>query len=184
MSNIPVNRTFYSNIRLGYHKIKSTLPCINTNVSHHKQFSTHVGAPLRKKITIVDVQKYKNRSKPITMCTAYTYPSAVHVDTAGIDILLVGDSLAMVELGYDTTLPITVDQMLYHCNAVSRGATHSLIVADIPFGSYEANCVQAYNTAVRFLKEGNVDAVKLEGGESRAETVKLLCDGGVAVMGM
>lgn len=117
------------------------------------------------------------------MCTAYTYPSAVHVDQAGIDILLVGDSLSMVELGHDTTLPITVDQLIYHTQAVCRGAQHPLIVSDLPFGSYESSAQQAYHTATRFLKETSCDSIKLEGGETRASTVSLLCDGGIAVMG-
>lgn len=93
--------------------------------------------------------------------TAYTYPSAVHVDAAGIDILLVGDSLAMVELGHNTTLPVTVDQMIYHCQAVARGAKTPLLVADMPFGSYEGSRQQAYGNAIRFLKEAGMDAVKV-----------------------
>ena len=117
------------------------------------------------------------------MVTAYTYPSAVHVDTAGIDILLVGDSLGMVELGYETTLPVTMDDMLHHARAVSRGAERPLLVADLPFGSYEASPQQAHSNAIRFLKEAGMDAVKLEGGRSRAPTVRHLVDAGVAVMG-
>ena len=117
------------------------------------------------------------------MVTAYTYPSAVHVDIAGIDILLVGDSLGMVELGYETTLPVTVDEMLHHAKAVSRGAERPLLVADLPFGSYEASIQQAHSNAVRFMKEAGMDAVKLEGGRSRAATIRHLVDSGVAVMG-
>lgn len=117
------------------------------------------------------------------MVTAYTYPSAVHVDAADIDVLLVGDSVGMVELGYDTTLPVTVDDMIYHCKAVSRGAERALLVADLPFGSYEASPQVAYATAIRFLKECGMDCVKLEGGAQLAEHVRVLVRGGVAVMG-
>ena len=93
--------------------------------------------------------------------TAYTYPSAVHVDIAGIDALLVGDSVGMVELGYDSTLPVTMEDLIYHCKAVSRGADRALLVADLPFGSYEASPAQAYASAIRFLKEANMDCVKV-----------------------
>jgi 3-methyl-2-oxobutanoate hydroxymethyltransferase len=140
-----------------------------------------VGAPLREKITNLDLMKFKKKGKPISMVTAYTYPSAVHVDAAGIDVLLVGDSVSMVELGHATTLPVTVDDMLYHCKAVARGANRPLLVGDMPFGSYEGSPETAYNNAVRFLKEGGMDAVKLEG--CRPAQVRHLVAGGVAVMG-
>ena len=117
------------------------------------------------------------------MVTAYTYPSAVHVDSAGIDVLLVGDSLGMVELGYETTLPVTVDEMLHHAKAVSRGADAPLLIADLPFGSYEESPTQAHRTASRFLKEAGMDAVKLEGGRSQAPTIHHLTSNGIAVMG-
>ena len=129
------------------------------------------------------MQRLYTSHTPITMVTAYTYPSAVHVDTAGIDILLVGDSLGMVELGYETTLPVTMDEMVHHAKAVSRGAERPLLVADLPFGSYEASHQQAHSNAIRFLKEAGMDAVKLEGGRSRAATIRHLVESGVAVMG-
>jgi len=141
------------------------------------------GAPLREKITTLDLQKMRNKNKPISMVTAYTFPSAAHVDAAGIDVLLVGDSAAMVEIGHDTTLPITMDQMVFLCQAVARGASRPLLVADLPFGSYEASADEAFRNATRFLKEAHMDAVKLEGGAKRAETVRKLVDGGIAVMG-
>jgi len=150
---------------------------------HSRAASTMVGAPLRKKVTTLEVQKMRERQKPITMVTAYTYPSAMHVDAAQIDILLVGDSLAMVELGHNTTLPVSMEEMLYHCKAVARGASFPLLVGDMPFGSYEASPQVAYQNATRFLKEAGMDAVKLEGGRARADTVRALVDGGVAVMG-
>ena len=89
---------------------------------HIRNFSTKPQPPLSKKLTTIDIQKFKSSNKPITMCTAYSFPSALHVDRAKIDILLVGDSLAMVEQGYENTLSITVDEMIYHCKAVSRAA--------------------------------------------------------------
>uniref|UniRef100_A0A7S2UK27 3-methyl-2-oxobutanoate hydroxymethyltransferase n=1 Tax=Attheya septentrionalis TaxID=420275 RepID=A0A7S2UK27_9STRA len=119
------------------------------------------------------------------MVTAYDYPSALHVDRAGMDVLLVGDSCAMVELGYDTTQPMTLDQMLHHCQAVKRGASRSLLVADMPFGTYEYSDTDiALRNAYRLIKEAGMDAVKLEGGsKARATTVRTLVEGGVAVMG-
>ena len=115
------------------------------------------------------------------MVTAYTTPSALHVDRAEIDILLVGDSLAMVELGMETTQGVGMDEMIHHCKAVSRGAKYCMMVGDMPFGSYEVNDDDALRNAYRFVKEGGMDAVKLEG--CRPETVKKIVDGGVAVMG-
>lgn len=153
-------------------------PCLRFPSRCH---ASMVGPPLRKKVTSVDLRKLKAKGKPISMVTAYTYPSAMHVDAAGIDVLLVGDSLAMVELGHPTTLPVTVDDMLYHCKAVARGASSPLLVGDMPFGSYEGSVETAYNNAVRFLKEGGMDAVKMEG--NRTAQVRHLVAGGVAVMG-
>lgn len=117
------------------------------------------------------------------MVTAYTYPSAVHVDAAGIDVILVGDSVGMVELGYDTTLPVTMEDMLHHCKSVARGSDHALLVADMPFGSYETSPEHAYMSAIRFLKEAQMDCVKLEGGKEYVPTIRKLVAGGVAVMG-
>jgi 3-methyl-2-oxobutanoate hydroxymethyltransferase len=118
------------------------------------------------------------------MVTAYDYPSAVHVDQANIDILLVGDSVAMVVHGHDTTLPITLDEMLMHCKAVARGARRSFLVGDLPFGSYELGIRDAVSSAVRMLKEGGMDAVKIEGGsQGRVEAARAIVEAGVAVMG-
>uniref|UniRef100_A0A061S4W5 3-methyl-2-oxobutanoate hydroxymethyltransferase n=1 Tax=Tetraselmis sp. GSL018 TaxID=582737 RepID=A0A061S4W5_9CHLO len=118
------------------------------------------------------------------MVTAYDYPSAVHVERAGAHIALVGDSAAMVVHGHDTTLPVTVDEMLSHCRAVGRGARRLFRLADLPFGSYEKSEEEAVSTAVRFMKEGQVDAVKLEGGSpARVAAAHAIVDAGVAVMG-
>ncbi|GAB2245060.1 hypothetical protein Droror1_Dr00000553 [Drosera rotundifolia] len=128
-------------------------------------------------------QKHKRR-EPITVVTGYDYPSAVHIDEAGIDVCLVGDSAAMVVHGHDTTLPVTVDEMLVHCRAVARGVRRALLVGDLPFGSYESASGQAVDTAVRFLKEGGMDAIKLEGGSpSRITAAKAIVEAGIAVMG-
>lgn len=118
------------------------------------------------------------------MVTAYDYPSAAHVDAAGIDVLLVGDSAAMVVHGHDTTLPVTLDEMLAHCRAAARGARRCFLVGDLPFGSYETSARDAVLSAVRMLKEGRVDAVKLEGGSpARVEAARAIVEAGVAVMG-
>jgi len=132
----------------------------------------------------VELQRMRKRGDKITMVTAYDYPSAVHVDNAGIDIVLVGDSVGMVQMGYDTTLPVTLEDMLLHCKAVRRGCQRPLLVGDMPFGSYEACNVEAMRNAYRLIKEGGMDCVKMEGGSpSRVRTVEAVVDGGVAVMG-
>ena len=137
-----------------------------------------------KSINVVELQRMRTRRQPITMVTAYDYPSAVHVDSAGIDVILVGDSVGMVQLGHDTTLPVTMDDIMLHAKAVSRGAKRPLLVGDMPFGSYEACDVEAQHNAYRLLKEGGMDCVKLEGGsDRRVRTVEAMVDGGVAVMG-
>lgn len=118
------------------------------------------------------------------MVTAYDYPSAVHVDHAGIDIVLVGDSVGMVVHGHDTTQPVTMEDMLLHCRAVTRGVTRPFVVGDLPFGSYEVSPQQAVASAIRLVKEGGVDAVKLEGGSPlRVAAARAIVDAGVAVMG-
>jgi len=118
------------------------------------------------------------------MVTAYDYPSAVHVDEANIDILLVGDSVAMVVHGHDTTLPITIEDMLSHCRSVARGARRAFLVGDMPFGSYETSVRDAVINSVRMLKEGSMDAVKLEGGSpARVEAARAVVEAGVGVMG-
>ncbi|TQE01303.1 hypothetical protein C1H46_013064 [Malus baccata] len=137
-----------------------------------------------QRVTVTHLKQKHKKGEPITMVTAYDYPSAVHLDSAGIDICLVGDSAAMVVHGYDTTLPITLDEMLVHCRAVARGAKRPLLVGDLPFGFYESSSNQAVDTAVRVLKEGGMDAIKLEGGApSRITAAKSIVEAGIAVMG-
>lgn len=136
-----------------------------------------------KKVTILDLRARKREGIPITMLTAYDYPTALVVDRAGIDVILVGDSLAMVVLGHETTLPVSMEEMLHHSRAVRRGARRALLVGDMPFLSYQADVGQAVTNAGRFLKEAGMDAVKLEGGREMAETIRAILDAGIPVMG-
>ncbi|KAJ6795505.1 3-methyl-2-oxobutanoate hydroxymethyltransferase [Iris pallida] len=137
-----------------------------------------------QRTTLAHLRQKHRRGEPITMVTAYDYPSAVHLDLAGIDVCLVGDSAAMVVHGHDTTLPLPLDAMLLHCRAVARGAFRPLLVGDLPFGTYESSHSQAVDTAVRMLKEGDMDAIKLEGGApSRITAAKAIVEAGIAVMG-
>jgi len=136
-----------------------------------------------KKVTIVDLQNKKEAGEAITMLTAYDYPTGVLVDRADIDIILVGDSLAMVVLGYENTVCVTMDEMLHHCRAVARGAKKPLLVGDMPFMSYQVDVREAIRNAGRFLKEGSMDVVKLEGGRDMAPTVKAIVGAGIPVMG-
>lgn len=117
------------------------------------------------------------------MLTAYDYPTAMAIDEAGIDSILVGDSLAMVVLGYENTLPVTMDEMLHHARAVARGAKAPLLVGDLPFMSYQVSVEDAVRNAGRFLQQGGMDAVKLEGGRERADAVRAITGAGIPVMG-
>ena len=132
--------------------------------------------------TILDIKKMKSQGEKITMLTAYDYGMASILDESDIDILLVGDSLGMVVLGYDTTLPVTMEDMLHHTQAVARGARKALIVADMPFLSYQISPEAALANAGRFLKEADAQAVKLEGGEEQSETVYKITCAGIPVM--
>ena len=134
-------------------------------------------------MTPVDIQAMKKEGKKITMLTAYDYPLALLEDRAGIDIILVGDSVAMTVLGYENTLPVTMDEMIHHTKAVVRGAKHPLIIGDMPFMSYNTSEREAILNAGRFMKEGGADAVKLEGGASVKEIVRAIVKGGIPVMG-
>lgn len=134
------------------------------------------------KWTVRRVQALKGRQK-IAALTAYDFTTARLVDAAGLPVVLVGDSLGMTMLGYDTTLPVTLEDMLHHTAAVARGARAALVVADMPFLSYQVTVAQAVENAGRFIKEAGADAVKIEGGAFRAETVHALAGNGIPVMG-
>lgn len=136
----------------------------------------------KKRRTIPGICKRKG-GKPLTMLTAYTYAQARIVDEAGVDMILVGDSLANVCLGHETTLPVTVDQMVYHTAAVRRGTERALVVGDMPFLSYTVSLPESIRNAGRFLKEAGADAIKLEGGTEVAETVRAIVQAGIPVMG-
>ncbi len=140
-------------------------------------------ASQRKKVTTLSLRQKKERGEPITMLTAYDYPTALAEDQAGIDSILVGDSLGMVVLGYPNTLPVTMDDMLHHCKAVARGAKFALLIGDMPFMSYQASTEEAVRNAGRFLQEAGMDAIKLEGGRERVEAVRAIVSAGIPVMG-
>jgi 3-methyl-2-oxobutanoate hydroxymethyltransferase len=147
------------------------------------------------KITVPDIASRKqhlpagfSEAKPeskrkITCLTAYDYPTARLLDDAGVDILLVGDSLGMTVLGYDSTLPVTLDDMVHHTRAVRRGTRHALVVADMPYGSFHVSLEESVRNAVRLVKEGGAEAVKVEGGERRIELIARLVEAEIPVMG-
>jgi 3-methyl-2-oxobutanoate hydroxymethyltransferase len=137
----------------------------------------------RRKVTTRTLGDLKQAGELITMLTAYDYGTALAVDRAGIDVILVGDSLGMVVLGYDTTLPVTMEDMLHHCRAVARGASYALLIGDMPFMSYQASVQDAVRNAGRFLQEAGMDAVKLEGGRERLEAVRAIVSAGIPIMG-
>ena len=139
--------------------------------------------PSTRAITVLDLQRMREQGKPITMLTAYDYPTAKMAEAAVIPILLVGDSLGMVVLGYDSTVPVTVDDMIHHGRAVVRGAQRAHVVVDMPFGSYQTGWQDALRNATRIMQETGCGSVKLEGGERSAETVRHLVDAGIPVMG-
>ena len=143
---------------------------------------TPIGDP-RQKITVASLREKKLRHEPITCLTAYDYPSARLVDEAAIDIVLVGDSLAMTILGYENTLSVTIDEMLHHTRAARRGVKHALLVADMPYGSYHVSPDDAIRNAARFIKEAGAEAVKIEGGEKRAELIRRIIDAEIPVTG-
>ena len=136
-----------------------------------------------KKITVRDIRSMKEAGEKIPMVTAYDYTTAYQADQAGIPLLLVGDSLGMVVLGYDSTIPVTIDDMVHHTKAVVRGAKRSLVVSDLPFMSYQTSEEAALSNAARLVQEGGAHSVKLEGGERVASTVDRIVGCGIPVMG-
>ncbi len=138
------------------------------------------------KITVPDIvaRKSQGTANPkITCLTAYDYPTARLADEAGVDMLLVGDSLAMVVLGYENTLPVTIEEMLHHTRAVRRGTRRALLIADMPYGSFHTGIAESVRNAVRFVKEAGAEAVKIEGGEKRLELIHRLVEAEIPVMG-
>ncbi|MGB9662096.1 MAG: 3-methyl-2-oxobutanoate hydroxymethyltransferase, partial [Moorellaceae bacterium] len=138
---------------------------------------------VRRKITLPQLQEMKARGEKITMVTAYDYPSALMADRAEIEMILVGDSLGMVVLGYESTVPVTMEDMLHHTRAVVRAKPSCLVVADMPFLSYQVNVSEAVRNAGRLVQEGGADAVKLEGGRAVVDKVKAIVEAGIPVMG-
>src|SRR5271155_5053177 len=137
----------------------------------------------RLMVTTASLRELKLRHEPITCLTAYDYATARLLDEAGIDIALVGDSLAMTMLGYENTLSVTLDEMLHHVKAVRRGVKRALLLADMPFGSYHVNPESALDNATRFVKEGGAEVVKIEGGEKRADVIRRIIDAEIPVAG-
>jgi 3-methyl-2-oxobutanoate hydroxymethyltransferase len=144
-------------------------------------FSNH--DELRQKVTTASLRELKLRHEPITCLTAYDYSTARLVDEAGIEMILVGDSLAQTVLGYENTLSVTMDEMLHHVKAVRRGVKNALLIADMPYGSYHVDAQSALNNATRFVKEGGAEVVKVEGGEKRADLIRRIIDAEIPVAG-
>src|ERR1700677_3274684 len=138
---------------------------------------------LGPKITSASLREQKLRGEPITFLTGYDYAGARLVDEAGIEMILVGDSLAQTMLGHEDTLSVTMDEMLHHVKAVRRGVKNALLVADMPYGSYQINPEDAVRNATRFVKEGGAQVVKIEGGEKRADLIRRICDAEIPVAG-
>lgn len=138
---------------------------------------------MAKKKSVVDFYKMKKEGDPAAWITAYDFPTASFAEQAGMDMILVGDSLGMVVLGYQGTIPVTMEDCISHCQAVRRGAPNTWIIGDMPFGSYQISDEQAVVNAVRFLKEGDVDCIKLEGGIRVKSRIKAITDAGILVMG-
>ena len=141
------------------------------------------GSLHHSKVTITSIREKKLRREPITCLTAYDYATSRLVDEAGVDMILVGDSLAMVVLGYENTLPVTMDEMLHHTKAVRRAVKRAVIIADMPYGSYHTDEADAAKNAARFVKEAGAEAVKVEGGTKRGSLIRRLEDAEVPVMG-
>ncbi|CAN5120464.1 3-methyl-2-oxobutanoate hydroxymethyltransferase [soil metagenome] len=142
--------------------------------------ATPTGTSAGRPLSIHDIQAFADAGEPFAMLTAYDYLSAQILDEAGVPLLLVGDSLGMVVLGYDSTVPVTMEEMLHHTRAVSRGAQRALVVGDMPFGSYQGSIDVGFDNAVRFMKEASAKAVKLEG--PRVELTRRLVEAGIPVM--
>ncbi|KAF2772335.1 hypothetical protein EJ03DRAFT_324759 [Teratosphaeria nubilosa] len=148
--------------------------------SSHSPLST--ASPTRKKVTLPTLMSMHRRCEPITMLTAHDFSSAHVADQAGLDVILVGDSLAMVAMGYNDTSEVTLDDMIHHCKCVSRGAQSAFIVGDLPMGSYEVSPEQALQSAIRMVKEGRVHGIKLEGGAEMVPQIQKITGAGIPVL--
>ena len=137
----------------------------------------------RRKLTRLDLQKMKESEDQVVWITAYDFPTAQFAEEAGMDMLLVGDSLGMCVYGYSGTVPVTMDQCIWHCDAVRRGAPNTFVIGDMPFLSYQISCEDAVANAGRFFKEAEVDAIKLEGGKRVCPQIQAIAEGGMLVMG-
>lgn len=137
----------------------------------------------KKKKTILDIQEMKRKGIPFSVAVVYDALWASFVDQTSIDMILCGDSMGMIVYGYDSTIPVTMDQMIAHCKAVRHGAPHTFLMGDMPFGSYQESVSEAVHNAVRLVKETGVDAIKLEGGRTVAPQIKAIGDAGIVVMG-
>ncbi len=138
---------------------------------------------MRNKLTRFDLQQMKDKGKKAVWMTAYDFTTAELAEQAGMDMLLVGDSMGMVVYGYNGTVPVTMDQCIYHSEAVRRGAPNTFVIGDMPFGAYQSSVEDAVNNAVRFHKEAGVDCIKLEGGQRVIQVIRAITDGGMLVMG-
>jgi 3-methyl-2-oxobutanoate hydroxymethyltransferase len=155
----------------------------NMSITNFRSADAQSGAQaITPKVTFQTLQEKKQAGRPITALTAYDYSTARLVDEAGVDMLLVGDSLAMVVMGYDSTLPVTMDEMLHHTRAVRRAVKHGIVVADMPYGSYHVSVAEGVANAARFIKEAGAEAVKVEGGAVRCELVERLTDAEIPVV--
>lgn len=138
---------------------------------------------MKKKKTVNDFISMKKDGEQVAWITAYDYPTAIFGEEAGMDILLVGDSLGMLVMGYDSTVPVTMEDCLSHCRSVRRGAPNTWVIGDMPFGAYQTKDSDAVKNAVRFIKEAGVDCIKLEGGQRVASRIRAITDAGILVMG-
>lgn len=138
---------------------------------------------MSKKLTLPQFRTMKEKGESVVFITAYDFPLAQCCEAAGVDLILVGDSVGMTTLGYENTLPVTMDEMIHHCKAVRKGAPHTFLIGDMPLGSYQISDEEAVRNALRFVKEAGCDAVKCEGGVRVAKQVKAMVDAGIVVMG-
>jgi 3-methyl-2-oxobutanoate hydroxymethyltransferase len=152
------------------------------SLTHFRPADPSAKSSQKSRVTIQALQDKKSQGTPIVALTAYDYATARLVDEAGVDLILVGDSLAMVVMGYENTLPVTMEEMLLHTRAVRRAVNRAMVVADMPFGSYQVSTAEGIANAARFLKEAGAQAVKIEGGASRLDLVKRLTDAEIPVM--